>query len=222
MKCARRAATLVAAIALYGTQLVAQETTEAIVRRQQRTLDSLGALLSALQARMDSVGAAPVPSVTPGQQSPAGRGTYMNIGFVGLIDAGFDREGRRRAAARRSRSKVRGFTIPNAELDARRRGRSVLQGLRAISSTSWTRRAKPASSSRRCSSSRPRCPANLQLKGGQFFTEFGRQNPQHPHSWAFVDQPLVLNRDVRPRGTAQPGRCGSRGWCRRRGTPRRW
>ncbi|HEV8613278.1 MAG TPA: hypothetical protein VGQ73_07190, partial [Gemmatimonadales bacterium] len=37
-------------------------------------------------------------------------------------------------------------------------------------------------------------PRNLQLKGGQFFTEFGRQNPQHPHAWSFVDQPLVLNR----------------------------
>lgn len=37
-------------------------------------------------------------------------------------------------------------------------------------------------------------PAGLQLKGGQYFTEFGRHNPQHPHSWAFVDQPLVLSR----------------------------
>jgi hypothetical protein len=37
-------------------------------------------------------------------------------------------------------------------------------------------------------------PHNLQLKAGQFFAEFGRQNAQHPHSWAFGDQPLVLNR----------------------------
>ncbi|HSU54343.1 MAG TPA: hypothetical protein VLT36_09810, partial [Candidatus Dormibacteraeota bacterium] len=32
-------------------------------------------------------------------------------------------------------------------------------------------------------------PANLQVKGGQFFSNFGRQNSQHPHQWAFVDQP---------------------------------
>ncbi len=37
-------------------------------------------------------------------------------------------------------------------------------------------------------------PAGLQVKTGQYFTEFGRQNPQHPHVWAFVDQPIVLTR----------------------------
>src|SRR5215831_7915161 len=35
-------------------------------------------------------------------------------------------------------------------------------------------------------------PANLQLKGGQYFAAFGRQNPQHPHQWAFVDEPIIL------------------------------
>ncbi len=34
----------------------------------------------------------------------------------------------------------------------------------------------------------------LQVKAGQFFTEFGRQNSQHPHTWAFVDQPVILSR----------------------------
>jgi hypothetical protein len=37
-------------------------------------------------------------------------------------------------------------------------------------------------------------PGGLQIKGGQFYTEFGRQNPMHPHSWSFVDQPVVLSR----------------------------
>lgn len=37
-------------------------------------------------------------------------------------------------------------------------------------------------------------PGGLQLKAGQFFTEFGRQNKQHPHTWAFVDQPIILSR----------------------------
>lgn len=35
---------------------------------------------------------------------------------------------------------------------------------------------------------------NLQAKVGQFFSEFGRLNPTHPHSWDFVDQPLVSGR----------------------------
>ncbi len=37
-------------------------------------------------------------------------------------------------------------------------------------------------------------PGGLQVKAGQFFTEFGRLNPIHPHSWDFVDQPLVNGR----------------------------
>ncbi len=37
-------------------------------------------------------------------------------------------------------------------------------------------------------------PHGLQLKGGQYYTEFGRRNAQHPHSWAFVDQPVILSR----------------------------
>lgn len=34
-------------------------------------------------------------------------------------------------------------------------------------------------------------PNNLQLRAGQFLTRFGRLNPTHPHSWSFVDLPLV-------------------------------
>ncbi|MGI8965393.1 MAG: hypothetical protein ACR2H1_04810, partial [Limisphaerales bacterium] len=41
---------------------------------------------------------------------------------------------------------------------------------------------------------------NLQLKAGQFFANFGRQNPQHPHQWAFVDQPIILGRAFGPDG----------------------
>lgn len=48
-------------------------------------------------------------------------------------------------------------------------------------------------------------PGNLQLKAGQFFTEFGRLNPQHPHTWSFVDQPLVNGRFFGPDGLRNPG-----------------
>ncbi len=48
-------------------------------------------------------------------------------------------------------------------------------------------------------------PWNLQVKGGQFYAAFGRQNAQHSHEWAFVDQPLVLNRFFGPDGLRQPG-----------------
>lgn len=45
----------------------------------------------------------------------------------------------------------------------------------------------------------------LQLKAGQQFVNFGRQNPQHPHQWAFVDQPLILNRAFGPEGLRSLG-----------------
>jgi len=48
-------------------------------------------------------------------------------------------------------------------------------------------------------------PANLQVKAGQFFTEFGRLNPSHPHTWAFVDQPLVNGRFFGADGLRNPG-----------------
>ena len=48
-------------------------------------------------------------------------------------------------------------------------------------------------------------PGGLQLKAGQFFAAFGRQNPQHPHSWAFVDSPLILNRALGPDGLRNVG-----------------
>lgn len=37
-------------------------------------------------------------------------------------------------------------------------------------------------------------PFGLQVRAGQFYTEFGRRNKLHPHAWSFVDQPVVLSR----------------------------
>jgi hypothetical protein len=48
-------------------------------------------------------------------------------------------------------------------------------------------------------------PADLQLKAGQFFAAFGRQNAQHPHQWAFVDDPIILTRAFGPDGLRSIG-----------------
>jgi hypothetical protein len=48
-------------------------------------------------------------------------------------------------------------------------------------------------------------PWNLQLKAGQFFSQFGRQNPTHPHVWGFVDMPLINNRMFGGDGQRNPG-----------------
>ncbi len=48
-------------------------------------------------------------------------------------------------------------------------------------------------------------PWNLKLRGGQMFTEFGRLNPTHVHSWDFVDVPLVNGRFLGADGQRNPG-----------------
>lgn len=48
-------------------------------------------------------------------------------------------------------------------------------------------------------------PENLQVRAGQYLTEFGRINTQHPHSWGFVDAPLVSARYLGPDGLRNPG-----------------
>jgi len=48
-------------------------------------------------------------------------------------------------------------------------------------------------------------PHGLQVKGGLFWTEFGRLNPQHPHFWEFVDQPLSHARMFGPDGLRAGG-----------------
>ena len=48
-------------------------------------------------------------------------------------------------------------------------------------------------------------PGNFQIRGGQYLTEFGRINTQHPHTWGFVDAPLVSGRLLGEDGIRNPG-----------------
>ena len=48
-------------------------------------------------------------------------------------------------------------------------------------------------------------PGNLQIRAGQYLTEFGRINTQHPHTWGFVDAPLVSGRLLGGDGIRNPG-----------------
>ena len=52
-------------------------------------------------------------------------------------------------------------------------------------------------------------PYRLQFRAGQFFTRMGRINNTHPHSWDFVDQPLVLGKFYGGEGNRGLGAEGS-------------
>ena len=45
----------------------------------------------------------------------------------------------------------------------------------------------------------------FELEAGTFFTEFGRKNPTHPHTWYWVDQPFVNSRMFGGDGLRGPG-----------------
>jgi hypothetical protein len=43
-------------------------------------------------------------------------------------------------------------------------------------------------------------PGGLEVELGYFLTEFGRVNPQHAHSWDWIDQPIIASRLLGPEG----------------------
>lgn len=207
MQVARMPAAIAAAIILCGTVLSAQ-TPDTTARRQQRTLDSLSAAMGAMQARLDSL-AAGVPGAAqaaPQLSVPARTsGAYMNIGFVALTDAGWSTEPDvRKLLPGDHDPKVRGFTIPNTELTLDGAVDPYFKGFSNIV-FKLDENGETGVELEEAYVLTTSLPGNLQLKAGQFFTEFGRQNPQHPHSWAFVDQPLALNRMFGPDGLRSQG-----------------
>lgn len=170
----------------------AQQSPDSVARRTQRAIDSLAKAMSELQARMDSMSSA-APAARAAAPAAAS-GSYMNISFDGLTDFGWSSIKRVRDIERGDHDpRVRGFSIPNGEvaldgtIDPYFKGFSnIVLKLDDNGETGVELEEMYLLSTS--------LPHNLQLKVGQFFTEFGRQNPQHPHAWAFADQPLVLNR----------------------------
>jgi hypothetical protein len=204
MKSALHAVLVVAAGMLSGTALSAQQPSDTAARRQQRTLDSLIAVIGALQSRVDTLSSS--GAAAPEQTAPIRTsGAYMNVGFVALTDAGW-------SSARDVRPlllgdhdpKVRGFTIPNTELTLDGAVDPYFKGFSNIV-FKLDENGETGVELEEAYVLTTSLPANLQLKFGQFFTEFGRQNPQHPHSWAFVDMPVVLSRMFGPDGLRSQG-----------------
>jgi hypothetical protein len=129
----------------------------------------------------------------------------MNIGFVALADFGWSSERDVGSLQLGDHDpKVRGFTLPNAEISLDGAVDPYFRGFANIV-FKIDPEGESAFELEEVFFVTTSLPANLQLKGGQFFAEFGRQNPLHPHSWAFVDQPVVLTRMFGPDGLRGQG-----------------
>lgn len=200
-----KSATLVAATvacACVSPSAAAQGQRDSTAQRQQRQLDSLAASVRLLQAKLDSVVATPATEATaPAAPAPVrGSGGYMNIGFDVLSDFGWSTTADVGSLQRGDHDPaVRGFTVPNVEFTF---DGAVDPYFRAFSAIVY--KLGPTGESglevEEAWAQTTSLPWNLQAKGGQFLTDFGRQNAQHPHAWAFVDQPLVLNQMFGPDG----------------------
>jgi len=184
----------------------AQQPPDSITRRQQRAIDSLSAAMRAMQSQLDSLARAPSASAAaPAAAQPRTTGAYMNVSFVGLTDFGWSTEPNVPALQVGDHDPhVRGFTIPNAELaldgtvDPYFKGfANIVYKIDRLGETNVELEEMYLLSSS--------LPKNLQLKAGQYFVDFGRQNTQHPHAWAFADEPLVLNRMFGPDGLRSQG-----------------
>lgn len=155
--------------------------------------------------------AATAAPVTPAPWSPTqpirigGEKNYLNLSFDALIAAGGSTANDIPQLELGGHDpNQRGFTVQNLEtvfegkVDPYFRGQAniVLQIDSAGETTIEAEEAYLETMS---------LPWNLQVKAGQFFEEFGRLNPSHPHSWDFVDQPLVNGRFLGPDGLRSAG-----------------
>lgn len=131
---------------------------------------------------------------------------YMNISFDALVDAGWSTSSQVSQELEQGHHDPlqRGFSLRNAEIALDGAVDPYFKGFAnitmALDENNETELELEEAYLQTTS-----LPGNLQLKAGQFLAEFGRINPTHPHTWAFVDQPLVVTRLLGPDGLRNPG-----------------
>ena len=167
--------------------------------------------IEALEAQLEELAESqtePAPSAPPPVPPPAATGLRLiDISLGGLFSAGT-------SSARESELRIlefgahdpknRGFTVQNLELamsgavDPYLRGDAFLIFQIDEEGESFVELEEAFFTTLSL-------PAGLQVKAGTFFSPFGRLNPQHPHSWDFIDQPVVNSRLLGPDGLRGPG-----------------
>src|SRR3954463_7951273 len=179
-----------AAVALLCAQATARAQSDTASRRQQKQIDSLAAVLREALARLDSAASAAPAPAAPARAS----GAYMNVGLDGLVDAGWSSNKNVRSIQIGDHDPhARGFTIPQGELSLDAVVDPYFKGFSNIV-YKVDENGETGVELEELYVLTTSLPHSLQLKAGQFLTDFGRQNATHPHAWSFLDQPLVLNR----------------------------
>src|SRR3989441_1375667 len=177
-----------------------QQLKENYERSQLQQRDEIDALKKQIAALGQSQTAAPVVESkgwSPSQAITVGRGgsAYMNVSFDALMDVGWSTAPDPSAMLQLGDHDPinRGFSLRNAEIALDGAVDPYFKGFANIVFKLDKNNETEVELEETYFQSTS-LPANLQLKAGQFFAAFGRQNSQHPHTWAFVDEPLILNR----------------------------
>ncbi|WP_126452852.1 hypothetical protein [Sulfuriflexus mobilis] len=205
----KRLVAVMGLLSLYPLTAVAEEESEVLrqqlaeIRQQmqhlqqtyEQQINALEQRLQGLEAQSDNAATSISPAIPPASTVVASNSDFK-IGLTGLFTVGgssVDNDALEGLQAGAHDPNQNGFTVQNVELslggtvgpyfDAQANiifqidadGETVVE----LEEAFFTTRS---------------LPWGLQVKGGQYFTEFGRQNPQHPHTWDFVDQPVVLSR----------------------------
>ena len=131
---------------------------------------------------------------------------YMNISFDALMDAGWSSASDPSAKLQLGDDDPikRGFTLPNTEIVLDGAVDPYFKGVADIV-FKLDKDNETQVELEEVYLQTTALPGKLQVKAGQAYLNFGRQNPQHPHQWAFVDQPLILNRAFGPEGLRNVG-----------------
>ncbi len=176
------------------------EVSPAILPVTQAGDEAIGAPVLALPEVPDVPAANPITIV-----SGSGGKNFLNLSLDGLLAVGTSTARDVQALQTGGHDPdQRGFTVQNVEtvfegaVDPYFRGQAnlILQINKAGETTVELEEVYATTTS---------LPKGLQVKAGHFFTDFGRLNPQHPHSWDFVDQPLVNGRFFGPDGLRSTG-----------------
>ena len=177
---------------------------------QKKLEDQLAAELGGGAAGAPSGSAPPVtgPAWSPSAPLTVARagGSYMNISFDALIDGGWSQAANPSAQLQLGDHDPiqRGFSLRNGEIAVDGAVDPYFKGFANIV-FKLDNHNETSVELEETYFQTTSLPGNLQVKGGQFFANFGRQNSQHPHTWAFVDAPLILTRAFGPDGLRNIG-----------------
>jgi hypothetical protein len=182
------------------------DTRTRLESEQQRLVD-----LEARIATLEGAPAAPAAPATPAAASPSNGGParlrLMDISLGGLFAAGASTATEDQIAlldAGGHDPHQQGITVQNVELsflgavDPYLKGEShvVLQIDKEGETSIELEEAYLTTQT---------LPHGLQVKAGQYFTDFGRLNATHPHTWAFANQPVINSRLLGGDGLRGPG-----------------